>query len=246
MSLTPAERLIVQALIINDLTPFAGADIATILADTATIAWGDITAIIADIGVFPTANYATLAAYVEDIRTRLITILADVTGLAGAAMRGTDNAMLAANGALEATLTSVKARTDNLPSLPDTEDTGNFNWDTSAYTTVETDISALFATSLVSATRRKYSIMLDLTNPAADGAAWTACTIKVKVKIDTTNYRTVDKKVFAKTDMAAGEEPGVNIDIPATCQHVQITMQFDVALASDRTIYYSCIKEAIE
>lgn len=36
-----------------------------------------IDAIIADIGVFPSANYATLAAYVEDIRTRLIAIVAD-------------------------------------------------------------------------------------------------------------------------------------------------------------------------
>ncbi len=55
-----------------------------------------IDAIITDIGTFPTANYATIAAYVEDIRTRLIAILADVTGLAGAVMRGTDNALLAA------------------------------------------------------------------------------------------------------------------------------------------------------
>ena len=66
-----------------------------ILADTATIVWGDITGIVADLGVFPTANYATLAAYVEDIRTRLVAILADVTGIAGAAMRGTDGAALA-------------------------------------------------------------------------------------------------------------------------------------------------------
>ncbi len=53
MSLTAAERLTVQALIINDLTPFAGADIAAILAD--------------------------------------------VAGLAGAVMRGTDGAALAAS-----------------------------------------------------------------------------------------------------------------------------------------------------
>ncbi len=104
MSLTAAERLTVQALIINDLTPFAGADIAAILADTATISWADITGIINDIGVFPTANYATIAAYVEDMRTRLIAILADVTGLAGAVMRGTDGAatdaiLTAAHGA---------------------------------------------------------------------------------------------------------------------------------------------------
>lgn len=51
-------------------------------AKTDTIAWGDIAAIIADIGVFPTVNYATLAAYVEDIRTRLIAIVADTGAIA--------------------------------------------------------------------------------------------------------------------------------------------------------------------
>ncbi len=53
MTLTAAERLVVQALIIDDVTPFSGADIAAILAD--------------------------------------------VTGIAGAAMRGTELALLAAN-----------------------------------------------------------------------------------------------------------------------------------------------------
>ena len=37
----------------------------------------EIQSIIDDIGVFPTVNYATLAAYVEDVRTRLIAIVAD-------------------------------------------------------------------------------------------------------------------------------------------------------------------------
>lgn len=66
--------------------------------DTGAITWGDITSLINDMGVFPTANYATLAAFVEDVRARLVTILADVTGLAGAAMRGTDGSALVADG----------------------------------------------------------------------------------------------------------------------------------------------------
>ncbi|KKM64016.1 hypothetical protein LCGC14_1505660, partial [marine sediment metagenome] len=82
----------------TDSLEFLGEITAAILADTDTIVWGDITGIVNDIGVFPTANYATLAAYVEDIRARLIVILADVTGLAGAAMRGTDGAALVADG----------------------------------------------------------------------------------------------------------------------------------------------------
>ncbi len=38
--------------------------------------------IIADIGVFPTANYADLAAFVEDNRTRLLAIVADTGTIA--------------------------------------------------------------------------------------------------------------------------------------------------------------------
>jgi tetrahydromethanopterin S-methyltransferase subunit F len=68
------------------------------LEATLAVVDGLIDGIVADIGVFPTANYATVAAYVEDIRARLIVILADVTGLAGAAMRGTDGAALVASG----------------------------------------------------------------------------------------------------------------------------------------------------
>lgn len=61
----------------TDSLEFLGEMATAILADTSTIAWGDITGIINDIGVFPTANYATLAAYVENVRTRLIDIETD-------------------------------------------------------------------------------------------------------------------------------------------------------------------------
>ena len=126
------------------------------------------------------------------------------------------------------------------------DETGSFNWDTSAYTTVEQDISALFTTALTGTTRRKYTVYLDLTGPEGDAAAWTKCTVKVKVKIDGANYRTIDKKDIAKTDVAAAEEPGVPIDIEPVAQDVQITMQFDVALAVDKDIYYHYVKEVLE
>ncbi len=54
---------------------------------------GLIDAIIADIGVFPTANYATLAAYVEDIRTRLIAIVADTGAISWGDITGLVNDM---------------------------------------------------------------------------------------------------------------------------------------------------------
>lgn len=155
----------------------------------------------------------------------------------------TDN--LPATPADEATVGAIKTKTDNLPGA-NSDESGSFTWDTSEYTTTEVDISALFTTALTGTVRRRYSVFLDLTGPAGDAAAWTKCTVKVKVRIDATNYRTVDKKEIAKTDVATAEEPGVNIDVPAVAQDVQITMQFDVALDSDQTIYYHMVKKALE
>jgi len=128
--------------------------------------------------------------------------------------------------------------------IPKSDDeSGSFTWDTSAYGTSETDISALFTTPLTGTTRRKYTVYLDLSNVAGDTASFTL-TIRVKVKIDGTNYRTIDKKDIEKADLS--DEDGIIIDIPAVAQDVQITMQFDTALAADQTIYYHYVKEVLE
>lgn len=154
--------------------------------------------------------------------------------------------LTAVNLAIAAALIeAIKAKTDNLPGA-NSDESGSFVWDTDVYTTEEQDISALFTTPLTGSTRRRLSVFLDLTGPAADAAAWTKCTVNVKVKIDGTNYRTVDQKEIAKTDVAAAKEPGVPIDIPAVAQDVQITMTFDVELAVDKTIYYHTVVEALE
>jgi len=164
----------------------------------------------------------------------------------------TEMARITANVATEAKqdtidgiVDDIKAKTDNMPAA-NTDEHDSLTWVTATHTTNEFDISSLFTTPLTGTTRRKYSIFLDLTGPAGDAAAWTECTIKVKVEIDGTNPRTVDKKVLAKTDVAAGGEPGVPIDIPAVSKDVQVTMQFDVALAVDKTIYYCIVTEALE
>lgn len=85
-------------------------NVDNILADTATIVWGDITTIdtvvdgiAADVGVFPTANYATVAAYVEDIRTRLIAIVGDTNEV---------QISLANGGFTDLLIDGIKARTD--------------------------------------------------------------------------------------------------------------------------------------
>ena len=132
---------------------------------------------------------------------------------------------------------------DPIPKATDWK--GSFNWDTSEFTTVETDISALFSANLAEDTRRKYSVKLDLTAVAVDGS-FTELYIAVKEKIDGTNYRAIDRKTVTKAGLAATAEPGIPIDIPATSENVQITIQMAVALASDRLIYYSVVKEHLE
>lgn len=122
---------------------------------------------------------------------------------------------------------------------------GSFNWDTSAYTIAETDISALFSTNLALTTRRKYSVKLDLTTVEAD-ASFDSLYLAIKEKIDGTNYRAIDRKTVLKADIAATAEPGIIIDIPATSENIQITMKMSTALAGDATIYYSVVKEHLE
>ena len=156
-----------------------------------------------------------------------------------------DVATEAKQDTIDGIVDDIKAKTDNLPGA-NTDEQGSFLWDTSAYTTVEQDISALFTTPLTGTTRRRYSLFLDMTGPATDILTWTECTIKVKVEIDGTNPRTVDKKVIAPADVSPTEEPGVPIDIPAVAKDVQVTMQFNIELGSDRTIYYCIVKEALE
>jgi len=130
--------------------------------------------------------------------------------------------------------------------IPKTTDwKGSFNWDTSAYTTVEQDISALFSTNLAEVTRRKYSVKLDLTAVEAD-ASFVSLYLAVKEKIEGTNYRAIDRKTILKADIAASAEPGIPIDIPATSENIQITMQMSVALAGDAAIYYAVVKEHLE
>jgi len=122
----------------------------------------------------------------------------------------------------------------------------SFLWDTSSYTTSEVDISALFSTPLTGTKRRKYNVYLDMTGPAGDAAAWTKCTVKVYVKIDGVNPRCIAKAEKAKTDLAASATPGVPIEIPSVAKDTAITMQFDVALAADQTIYYHWVQEKME
>lgn len=125
--------------------------------------------------------------------------------------------------------------------IPKAEDeSGSFSY-TTGYGTSETDISALFTTPLTGTLRRRYSVWIDIYNMQQDAGAWTKLTVRVKVKIDGTNYRTADSKEVAKTD-----DPGVMVDVPAMAQDVQITFELDVALDANQTVYYHYVKEALE
>jgi len=186
-----------------------------------------------------------------DAATRATAFLLAIAGTAPAGEYDTYMARItAARGILIDALgtpADFMADVSDLTTTPEaTDEQGSPVWVTATHTTNEFDISSLFTTPLTGATRRRSSLFLDLTGPAGDAAAWTTCTIKVKVEIDGTNPRTVDKKEIAKADVAAGEEPGVSIDIPAVAKDVQVTMQFDVALGADQTIHYCVVTEALE
>lgn len=127
-----------------------------------------------------------------------------------------------------------------------TDEQGTVAWVTATRTTNEYDISSAFTTPLTGTTRRKYSLFVDLTEAAADAAAWTTCTVKVKVEIDEAAAIIVDKKEIAKADVQPGEVPGLNIDIPPVAKDVQVTLQFDVALAGDIDIDYCIVTEVLE
>jgi tetrahydromethanopterin S-methyltransferase subunit F len=233
-----------------------------IIADIVTID-GVVDGIAADIGVFPTANYATLAAYVEDIRTRLTTILADIITIAGyldteiqsiiddiGVFPTANYATLAAYVEdIRTRLIAILAATATLITsvVPKaTDEQGTVTWVTLTHGTNEFDISSLFTTPLTGTTRRKYSIFLDLTGPAGDAAAWTICTINVKIEVDGANARNADQKEVAKADVQPAKTPIINIDIPSLAKDCQITLQFDVALAGDATIYYHYVTEVLE
>jgi len=146
-------------------------------------------------------------------------------------------------------LPAVKTVVDAIQAITDTlvssDWKGNFNWDTSAFTTDETDISNLFSTDLAITTRRKYLVKLDLTAVEADGS-FSELYLAVKEKVDGTNYRAIDRKLVTKAQIAATAEPGIIIEIPATSENIQITMQMETALADDATIYYAVVKEHLE
>ena len=149
-------------------------------------------------------------------------------------------------GRLDLLIDAIKDKTDDLPSHANTDKSGSLVWSV-LYGILETDISTLFSTDLTGTTRRKYSVFIDLTNAEADDAFWTKCTVRVKVGFGAVDaYRTVDLKEITKVAVAAAKEPGIPIDVPAVAKNVQITLQFDVALERDATIYYTYVNEALE
>lgn len=113
--------------------------------------------------------------------------------------------------------------------------------------TTEKDISAISGGPDLTGTKiRRYWVKLDMTGPAGDASAWTTCTIKIKEKIDGTNYRTLSKAVKARADLAATAEPGIPIESLPTDVDLVITVQFDVALTSAQTIYWRWVCEKME
>lgn len=125
---------------------------------------------------------------------------------------------------------------------------GNFVFPTGD--TTEQDVSALSGgPDLTGAKRRRYGLYFDMTGVYQDTAAWTKLITRVKQKIDDVNYRSIDRKDYAKNDFSPSEEPAIPIDLPLLAKDTQVTMQFDVGLTGSPVsprIYWGYVKEKLE
>lgn len=125
------------------------------------------------------------------------------------------------------------------------KDAGSFTFPSGD--TTEKDISAISGGPDLTGTKmRRYWVKLDMTGPAGDAAAWTKCTIKIKEKIDASNYRTIGKAEKSRTNLGATAEPGVPIESLPTDVDLVITIQFDVGLTTTQTIYWRWVCEKME
>lgn len=177
--------------------------------------------------IFPEGDLRQNRMYIEnfdDFKTELGLTNVDVDGL---------NAIKLLIDALNAKIPLVNFSESN-----------TITWVTATHSTSEGDISALFTSSIAVTTKRKYSIYLDLSNIASDAATYTVCTVRLKVKVDGTNYRTIATLVTDKALLAI--KPVIGLEVPAIAQSVQITLQFDTALAQNQTIAYHYVKESLE
>lgn len=196
----------------------------------------DLADIVADEVAFNGADIATILSEIQNATYGLSALNTDIDKLLTGIIQGTGTV-----------LPSNKSLYDILWVDRFTDSSGSFTFPSGS--TAEKDIyTDLSGPSFLGATRRKYMVYLDMSGPGADGAAWTTCTIRVYVMIDgSTNYRCIDKASKTKSDFqTATNEQGVPIEIPPVAQNVKITIQFDVALQSDRTIYYHIVKENME
>lgn len=246
-----AVKAVVDAILVDTGTTLEGKlDTLDLLADAIKAVTDNIpdggllTALLASIASILTDTEATIPGLLATIQADLDSPDQYKANVAALALEATLTAIKGAGWTTQ-TLVAIKAAIDAITGAVSTDWKGSFNWDTSAYTNVEQDISALFSTNLALTTRRKYSVKLDLTAVEAD-ASFVSLHLAVKEKIDGTNYRAIDRKTVLKADIGSAAEPGIIIDIPATSENIQITMQMSTALAGDATIYYAVVKEHLE
>jgi len=117
---------------------------------------------------------------------------------------------------------------------------GSFLWDTSAYTTVETDVTDLLAgLGLGNSEAKQIFLYLDMQAFVDDAAAWTELDFNVYMAVDGVNYRITDTDIWSKVETAA--EPVVAIYIFSTTKPCKLKMKLDVALAGDATVPFTAL-----
>ena len=127
----------------------------------------------------------------------------------------------------------------------DVPSSGTIDWDTTAYTTAETDIGALMAALGLDTenTSKAVYVYCDMTEVAADAAAGWTLTVSIYVMIDGTNYVLLDADDYTKAEIVA--EPIVGIYILKMNNPVKVTFTFDVAQATDSDIPWESLVQLI-
>ena len=211
---------LVQADILNDATPFAGADIAIIKADTQTIEDSTLKAA-------PTAG--SLATFIASGGTSLGTPLPNSKSLYDTiALDRLDNAIYGLSAIenlvddLETRLTA--ARAGYLDNLTGTVTNGTYSH---ANNTTENDVLVFAAAKL------KIDLFLDMVNIAQ------STTIREYIKVDGTTYRLISQKVFP-TDFDTNTK-AISISFEQPNRDYKVTFQSGTAEGSAKDVPYTYI-----
>lgn len=117
---------------------------------------------------------------------------------------------------------------------------GSFLWDTTEYTTDETDISDLLVgLGLGDGKAKQIFIFFDMQEFVDDAAVWDSLDFNVYIAVDGENDRLMDNDNWTKAEATA--EPAIAVYIFSTTRPCKLKMKLDVALNEDATVPFTAL-----